>query len=230
MRDPVSETGDDAMSSQRSFAIRQDEISPLLREALRQLGKARATAYSHETLVEEDACVFLYDCSGFVDYALERVAPEARDALPHTPGKRPLAKDFFEFLQGLASGGKKSRAWVAVLRTTDLRPGDVVAWLEPKGAQSTNTGHVAVVAERPRRHRQENGAEKFLLRVIDSTESPHALDTRIEGANGLGSGEIGLVDDTDGTPTSFQWRGGISSSKYVPTAIALGRIATLPNG
>jgi hypothetical protein len=179
------------MSSQRSFAIRQDEIPPLLREALRQLGKARATAYSHETLVDEDACVFLYDCSGFVDYALERVAPEARDALPHTPGKRPLAKDFFEFLQKLASGGKKSRAWVAVLRTTDLIPGDVVAWLEPKGAQSTNTGHVTVVAERPRRRRQENGAEEFLLRVIDSTESPHALDTRIEGANGLGSGEAG---------------------------------------
>jgi hypothetical protein len=175
------------MSSQRSFPVRGDEIPPLLREALRQLGKAPATAYSHETLVDEDACVFLYDCSGFVDYALERVAPEARDALPHTPGNRPLAKDFFEFLQELASGGKKSRAWVAVLRTADLLPGDVVAWLEPKGAQSTNTGHVAVVAERPRRRREENGDEEFLLRVIDSTEGPHALDTRVEGANGLGS-------------------------------------------
>jgi hypothetical protein len=216
------------MSSQRSFTVRQDEIPPLLREALRQLGKARVTAYSHETLVDEDACVFLYDCSGFVEYALECVAPEARDALPHTPGKRPLANDFYEFLQELASGGKKSRAWVAVLRTADLLPGDVVAWLEPKGAKSTNTGHVTVVAERPRRRRQENATEEFLLRVIDSTESPHALDTHTEGANGLGSGEISLVDDTDGKPISFQWRGGISTT--VRTAIALGRIATLPDG
>src|SRR5689334_14986897 len=148
----TSVIGNDAMISQCSSVVEQEGIAVLLREALRQLGKARATAYSHETLVDEDACVFMYDCSGFVDYALERVAPEARDALPHISGKRPLAKDFFGLLQQLASGDKKNSAWVPVLRTADLLPGDVIAWLEAKRVPPrTNTGHVAVVAERPRR-------------------------------------------------------------------------------
>jgi hypothetical protein len=63
-----------------------------------------------------------------------------------------------------------------------------------------------------------------LVRVADSTKSPHARDSRIAGSNGLGAGTIGIVTGNSGEPTGYYWRGG-KSTQLEQTTIELGRIS-----
>jgi hypothetical protein len=61
----------------------------LLGEVRRELSAAHTTRYQHTTAVDEQRGQFDYDCSGFLDYALRRVAPAAYSALPVSK-TRPL--------------------------------------------------------------------------------------------------------------------------------------------
>jgi hypothetical protein len=194
---------------------------PLLREAERELSNMRSSRYQHTTRVDEEAGDYRYDCSGFIDYALERVAPEAFAALPHRPGKRPLAQDFVQLFEDLGAGGKPKR-WRAVASPAALRPGAVLAWRKPHDIDSHNTGHVMIVAGRPRPSTSMDN--ELLVPVIDSTQSAHADDSRSAGETGLGSGTIGLVLDDSGAAVGYRWRGG-RSRRILYTAVAFARLS-----
>src|SRR6185369_5211856 len=102
----------------------------------------------------------------------------------HRPGRRPQAKDFVQLFGG---PGSAQRPWRAVASAAKLRPGHILAWLRPSDADENNdnTGHVMIVAEAPSRS-PTNGRE-LLIRVIDSTRSPHADDSRSARQEGLGT-------------------------------------------
>ncbi|WP_445184668.1 hypothetical protein ACTXG6_40910 [Pseudonocardia sp. Cha107L01] len=190
----------------------------LLAEARRELAAMRDTQYQHETEVNAAKGEFYYDCSGFLDYALKRAAPAAFRALPVTASSgRPLAQDFEHHLRQ-AGGGDP---WRSVSTVSALLPGDVIAWLATPDSKTRDTGHVMIVLGAPVHNPQR--ADEWLVKVVDSTVSPHAQDSRGADDEGLGTGAVGLVADASGHPVGFYWRGGLSKVAK-RTDVALGRL------
>jgi hypothetical protein len=184
----------------------------LLAEVRRELTAMRDTSYQHKTEVDATEGAYNFDCSGFVGYALAHSRPAALAALPVSSSTRPLAKDFEQHFRAVAKGARDGSAdgpWRAVATVPELRPGDIVAWLKPADVKSRNTGHVVVVLENP----VHNAArpDEWLIPVADSTESPHARDSRGRDGDGLGTGTIGLSVDGAGHPVGYYWRGGVST-------------------
>jgi hypothetical protein len=192
----------------------------LLGEVQRELAAMKKTHYQHTTAVDEAIGKFDYDCSGMVDYALDRVLARDAQALPTSTSRRPLAGDIERFLHNTID--RPAQGWRAVTRVDQLGPGDLVAWLVTEDSTTGDTGHVMVVLDAPRSNATRNG--EWLVQVADSTLSPHALDSRHQGETGLGTGTIGLVVDANGGPVAFYWKGGISEHAK-PTEIALGEPA-----
>ena len=178
----------------------------------------RQSRYQHPTDVREATGEFYFDCSGFLDYALQRSVPSALQALPVSK-ERPLAEDVVHHLQQVAAAGTPG-PWHSVGAVPELRAGDVVTWLTPEDSDSLNTGHVMIVLDTPTR--SSRSADEWLVKVADSTSSPHAADSRTDGQNGLGTGTIGVVTDGSGHPVAYYWRGGVSTA-LKHTTIALGR-------
>jgi hypothetical protein len=190
----------------------------LLGEVRRELAAMRVTRYEHTTKVDEARGIFIYDCSGLLDYAVGRARPADVKALPTSTKKRPLAGDIEKYLhQGLT---EPLRGWQALTRVDELGAGDVIAWQATEDSTTGDTGHVMIVSAAPTRNRARPA--EWLVQVVDSTISPHAADSRRPGATGLGTGTIGLVLDGRGAPTAFYWRGGMTQQAK-PTEIALGR-------
>ncbi len=196
------------------------ENSPLLQEAERQLSAKQTSTYQHLTNVDETSGRYNYDCSGFLDYSLQRVIPEAYTELPISKAKahRPLAQDFYTLF---ASKTQDAQHWERIRKASDLRGGDVVAWLRPQDNDSKNTGHVMLVRAKPSPN--PNQPNEILIPVIDSTSSPHARDSRHKGESGLGTGTIGVIINGEGEPISYHWRGG-ESRRTETTPIAFGRV------
>ena len=200
----------------------------LVAEVTRELKAMTSTRYRHKTNVDEDAGLFEFDCSGFVSYALRSALPDAYAAVPAGPKGRARAEDFtlyFASLSADVAGG----AFARVTRVSDLRAGDIVAWTRPADVEGTNTGHVAIVLDMPKNVGANEvaagigGAVEWLVPVADSTESPHAADARGKSTTtGLGTGTIGLVTDTFGTPLGYRWKGGQSASAHA-TTVAMAR-------
>jgi hypothetical protein len=189
----------------------------LVEEAQRELKAMRVTRYQHTTSVDESTGSYFYDCSGLLDYAVGRLRPADLKPIPHTKA-RPLAGDIEGYLHRGLTG--PIEGWQALARVDALGPGDVVAWQATEDSTTGDTGHVMVVLEAPTPNPAR--AAEWLVRVADSTLSPHALDSRHPGTTGLGTGTIGLVVDESGAPTAFYWRGGVSPQGK-PTQITLGR-------
>ena len=85
------------------FAIAAGASEPnLLSEGKRELAAVKESFYQHKTDVNESVGRFYFDCSGFLSYALKRVAPEAYSEIPisRSREKRPLAHDFYKFFVG----------------------------------------------------------------------------------------------------------------------------------
>ena len=190
----------------------------LLGEADRELAAMKTTNYQHATHVDEGTGQFFYDCSGLLDYALGRVLPADAKTLPTSTSVRPLAGDIEQYLHRGLSG--PIDGWDAISHVDQLQPGDVVAWLATEDSTTGDTGHVMIVHAAPTR--SPDRADEWLVRVVDSTLSPHASDSRRDGVTGLGTGTIGLTTDDGGAPTAFYWKGGVSKHAK-PTEIALGR-------
>lgn len=177
----------------------------------------RVTRYQHTTTVDESSGSYFYDCSGLLDYALGRARPADLTPIPHTK-VRPLAADIEGYLHRGLTG--PIEGWQALARVDALSPGDVVAWQATEDSTTGDTGHVMVVLDPPALNSART--TEWLVRVADSTISPHALDSRHPGTTGLGTGTIGLLVDDSGAPAAFYWRGGVSAQAK-PTQIALGR-------
>lgn len=192
----------------------------LLVEAERQLSLLHTSVYQHRTDVDEGSGRFNYDCSGFLDYTLQKISPEAYTEIPISKqsSKRPLAQDFYKLFSHVP---KKSVHWERIRKVRHIRAGDIVVWLRPSESDSKNTGHVMVVKAQPSVN--PNQTDEFLVPVVDSTSSPHAQDSRRKGQTGLGSGVIGVIVDSKGEPMAFHWRGG-ESKREEKTSIAFGRM------
>lgn len=190
----------------------------LVAEATRIVTTAKATSYSHKTVVDEAALRFDVDCSGFIGYLLRRVAPQARRELVAGTVKRPLAKHFVSFIAGLPAKG--TARWSRIEDVRTLQPGDIIAWTRPADSKSTNTGHVMLVAAPPTRR----GARGVKVEIFDSTALRHgATDKRTAGSTGVGQGSITLRTDKAGKPLAFRWSP-TGTYKYHETEIVMARV------
>jgi len=191
----------------------------LVAEATRIVTNAKATSYSHKTVVDEAALRFDVDCSGFIGYLLRRVAPQARRELVAGTVKRPLAKHFVSFIGGLPDKG--AGRWARIDDARHLRAGDIIAWNRAADSKSTNTGHVMLVGGPATRR----GAHAVKVPIFDSTALPHGdTDKRAAGSpSGVGQGFITLRTDRSGKPLAFRWSptGGY---KYHETEIVMARM------
>ncbi len=144
----------------------------LYAEALRVLSQVRNTRYTGSYTVDEETGRFELNCSGFLSLLLYEVNPSALATVDRS-GKhyRPRAEDFHRSI--LRAGPKgDGTGWLQVERVSDLRPGDVVAWLRPaERSVSSATGHVMVALASPRLNPARPG--EVLLPVADCTLSPH---------------------------------------------------------
>jgi hypothetical protein len=193
----------------------------LLDEAEHLLSTMKSSSYQHVTHVDEANGVYDFDCSGFVDYALQQASPEALAVVKYLPNpfNRARAQDYYYHFTKLGSENEGD-GWHSILNPPDLLPGDVIAWLRSPNSDSDDTGHVMIVRSNPRA--DPNRPNEILVAIIDSTRSPHALDSRVNGATGIGTGTISLVMNTVGSAVGFRWRGG--ESKVVEyTKIAFGQ-------
>lgn len=217
----VAQTGSSASSSTAPPATSPPATAgtaALLASAQTQLSGMRQSDYQHETAVDVATGRYDYDCSGFIDYTLGQVSPAALAEIPTTASaRRALAQDFEGFFSRLGPGDPQ---WTRVTTVPEIRPGDVVAWLISPDTQSRDTGHVMIAATAPEADPTISGA--YRLQIIDSTTSPHADDSRTNGATGLGTGWIGLAVDAQGRPTGFYWQAGREPDE--PTTIAIGRL------
>ena len=193
----------------------------LFAEAQRELAAAMSSHYVHRTNVDEVNGAFNYDCSGFIGYALSRVAPDALAAVQAQTRPRPLAKHFETFFASLAPLG---HPWASVERAADLMPGDLIAWLEPADKRSHNTGHIMVVAARPYQGVRVGELE---ITVIDSSHSGHGVhDARTQQhRNGIGVGKIILMLDPSGRAIGYRWSTAKHSRPY-ETQISMARLGS----
>ncbi len=177
-----------------------------------------STAYRRQGIrVDERKGIYDFDCSGMVDWILQKSAPLARSSSAAGLDHRPLASDFYRRI-ARAPVDRERGGWKQVARLEDASPGDVIAWIKPPIIPSPNTGHVAVIVLDPVRLPGRDDA--FLLRVADSTSLLHQDDTRA-GRNGFGLGTILVLTDASGAPTRYGWVG--LRGWTFETQIAIGR-------
>jgi len=144
----------------------------LYAETVRVLSQVRETRYTGGYVVDEEAGRFELNCSGFLALLLYGVSPETLATVDRS-GKhyRPRAEDFHRSILRAGPQGDGT-GWLRLERVSDLRPGDVVAWLRPaERSASSATGHVMVALGGPRLNPARPG--EVLLPVADCTLSPH---------------------------------------------------------
>lgn len=217
--DDADDLGVEVLAAQDAPAHRAlDGAGALYEEAQRELALARHTAYAHTTGVDEAAGRFVFDCSGFVGYAMRRAVPEAFAQLQALTSLRPTSQDFVRFVQSLEPDAALGR-WRRVGRVDALQPGDIVAWLRPRGR---NAGHVMIVGAAP--YEYPEGSGEYVLRIIDSSGSRRAPRGDVRAARrmtGLGVGRVVLDTGPDGAPVAFRWSSEGRSRRY-PSTIVLG--------
>jgi hypothetical protein len=182
----------------------------LMAESLLEEIAPENTSYRHKNNVvkrktPESPAECHADCSGLVNWLLLEATGRPSAALElwfHS--KRPVARHYVDAIIAEKYFGR-------VLHLKQCMPGDVVAMKYP--AENDNTGHVMLVAERPKK-RQPTApivadTEQWEVRIIDSTTSPHGSDTRrsTEGKNrgGLGAGLFRIYADAAGVPVGYTW-------------------------
>lgn len=180
------------------------------------LSNAKESHYQHTTHVDEDAAVYDVDCSGLLCYILKKIAPEHYSVIAISKiHSRPLALQFYETFSG--PDDHAARYWQSIHSLKDAKPGDILVWRKAEQIPGKDTGHVMIIDQPP----VPDGEGVYRVRVIDSTESPHADDTRKDGATGVGRGTMWFLVDADGHPTGYHWR--LRTSKAREIEIAIGR-------
>ncbi|MCE9624993.1 MAG: hypothetical protein K8R69_06010 [Deltaproteobacteria bacterium] len=184
-------------------------------DALRFIDKrVKTTVYNHNTVVNPDKGQFEFDCSGMVNWILQRAAP---DAYAELKSDRPRVAEYVKALRAVPYD-KPSNGWRRVKKIADAEPGDIIAWPTPDWYPSDATGHMGVLAAKP-----EAVSGGYLLRLADATGYPHGEDTR-EGGTGFGYGTILVTLNPDtGEGTGQGWTGRYSGNTVIKTPIYVGR-------
>jgi hypothetical protein len=193
-------------------------------EAEAILDGVRQTVYTHDTDVDPATGTYNMDCSAYVGYVLQLIAPRHYGTIHNGGGPHgPLAVDFYRCFQALAPGG--ADGWQPVAALADARRGDIVAWDFPESKPGDNTGHVFIVVDDP----QVLDDGVVAVRAYDSSDVIHYDDTRghrgDSPATGLGSGTIHFR--YAGSGIQFQFGPGDS---YHDAPVAIGRMAPLAAG
>lgn len=180
------------------------------------LANIRETSYRHHSRVDPSNGIYQLDCSEFVSLMLERVAPEHYRKIPTETGHpQPRARMYFRFFDKLKL--EPRTGWRPITKLSGVMPGDIVAWEKIRAGEQGDTGHVMIVAESP--HRDQDGT--FQVRVYDSSEIPHAEDSRPAGSSGVGSGSVLFRVNENGAPVAFQFN---SHSRWHSEPIAIARL------
>ncbi len=197
-------------------------------EALRQLAAVKSTEFivrGEQTRVDEARGIFEYNESGFVDYAVNNVAPDAIAQLMRVLSHRrtrPTAETYAFLLRQIPLGGSVGR-WFHVPDVASLQPGDVIA-CRPAETDDTRGkdqlfGRMAIVDGPPR----ERAPGEWRVPVIDSSAGHGGDDPRRpNGPNGLGRGAMVLVVE-DGLIKGYRWSTN-ARSPLVVTSVMLGRL------
>jgi hypothetical protein len=176
----------------------------------------RHTVYQHETFVDVATGTYDMDCSGYVGYVLERIAPRHYMTIPAV-GNRPLAFEFYDRFSTLPVGG--ADGWRPIDALVNARRGDIVAWKSDLLEPGFNTGHVLIVVDDP----QALGDSVVAVRAYDSSNILHYDDTRGRGgdspATGLGEGTIQFRYTASGLEFQFGPR-----DAYHECPLAIGRL------
>jgi len=180
----------------------------------------RHTHYQHQQHIDVATGTYDVDCSGFVSFVLQQVAPEHLHLIPKESGwEIPRAFKYEEFFSSLSS--RAEHGWRAIADLSQVRRGDIVAWSLPSHlGKEEDTGHVFVVAATP----TEPEAGLLAVRACDSSTVRHHHDSRAQndGAfhTGVGIGTIHFKVDGAGKPLSFQFG---PSDRFHRVPIAIGR-------
>jgi hypothetical protein len=180
-------------------ATRRQQVAA---EAEAVIRAARHSVYQHDTFVDVATRTYDMDCSGYVGYVLEQIAPRHYHTIP-AAGIRPLAFEFYERFSSLPVHGADGWGWRRVASLMDARRGDIVAWRSERLEPGFNTGHVFVVVYDP-----ETLADGVVaVRAYDSSNILHHNDTRARAgappATGLGVGTIRFRYTGDGPEFQF---------------------------
>jgi hypothetical protein len=190
----------------------------VLDEALAIVGSAKSTTYTHTTFIDESTGTYDVDCSGFTNFVLQQVDAPAFATLVEYSSPRPYAAEYARFYAALPTAGTGS--WHPVVTPMELVPGDIVAWVEPPQLNSTDTGHVMVVAEPPV---AANG--EVDVKIIDSTSTGHGdTDPRTAAdATGVGEGTVAITVSDAGAPTGYRWAAEPGVLAYT-TTVGMGHV------
>ena len=196
-----------------SYGAVSDEV---FQEAQRILQTHQESHYDHKTLIDEVKGYYRVDCSSFVSYILHKKAPSALALLPidakHT---RSRAQNYYDYFKGLET---PNNHWMAIKTILELERGDIIAWKYDPSLQKKDTGHVVIVSQKPVLE------EPYLyrIRVMDASKGKHANDTRAEGSDGIGSGDMWFHVDKNGSPIGLYWSSKEKKESQHP--IAMGRV------
>jgi hypothetical protein len=186
-------------------------------EAHRILSAIKLTEYRHDTDIEEKTGTYYCDCSGFVGYVLNRTVAKEDPKGPLGDKKhRPLAMDYERAFEAAPEKAAGAARWQKIVRVSDTRPGDVVAWRHevPKPG---NTGHVVIVDSTP--ILEKDGLVRVV--TIDSTTLSWTDDSGMKRGSGVGRRTMWFKVDADGHAIGYVR--GSRTAKPKMEAIAIGR-------
>ncbi len=212
----------DGEVGQQSEALLSTRGASLASEARRIANfTTRSTSYySHTTYMNESTGTRRTDCSGLMAYIISRKSSSGYALLPTWEGAtRPLARDYFNYLKGrpTTASTQSSARWRRITKPSSLKPGDIVVYAYSSGQ---TTGHVMMVKELPYKGSRTG---EWIVPVVDSAMSGHASDSRGTTYTGPGTGRIGIKVNSDGYPTGYYWKGGVSTTLNT-TTIVMGRL------
>jgi cell wall-associated NlpC family hydrolase len=177
------------------------------------------TAYSHATRVRRKQGIYHFDCSGMINWMLERVAPTA---LAKVGRERPVASSYVRVIEN-APTDRAKRGWQRIADIEDVRPGDLFAWRRPASwPKGGNTGHVGIVLAKP--EPVPELVDAYVVRILDSTRWAHQYDSRSEDETGFGTGTILVMTDGAGKGIGYGWHG-TASRGWNETDVVFGRIS-----
>jgi hypothetical protein len=168
------------------------------------------------------------DCSGFLNFLLERSYGLTPDDFEKWLGKRrPLAVEYFDAIS-------QQQNFHRIQNIKEVRPDDIIAVRYPPGTNE-NTGHIMLIAGVPTRRRaskpEVEGTEQWEVSVIDSSESGHGkTDTRHRPdatfGEGVGQGILRLYANSSGEIVGYSWSTFAISDYYDQTTrqLVIGRL------